>query len=273
MPPSTWACCRRWPIWGCSDGFDYLSTVSGGGYIGSWLAAWIKREGSIHTVEKQLQDTRVGQAAGRLDDAGSWPQPRQTPTEEEPAPLFNLRRYSNYLAPLASFISIDTWVLAATYLRNLLLNLLNIIPLVLCAMLLPRVVECGWVELGMPAWVNGRTTSGVQPWVLFVAGNVFLLIGILAILWNFWQAGRAAEGRRSYALGSSAFDWLAAFPLLLAAVMFCWFAGKFPISTKPLPGVSALSLTEVWGRRGPCWATSGLAWARALRRRPFWARW
>jgi predicted acylesterase/phospholipase RssA len=23
--------------------FDYLSTVSGGGYIGSWLAAWIKR--------------------------------------------------------------------------------------------------------------------------------------------------------------------------------------------------------------------------------------
>src|SRR5205823_2118706 len=25
--------------------FDYLSTVSGVGYIGSWLAAWIRREG------------------------------------------------------------------------------------------------------------------------------------------------------------------------------------------------------------------------------------
>ncbi len=24
--------------------FDYLSTVSGGGYIGSWLAAWIQRD-------------------------------------------------------------------------------------------------------------------------------------------------------------------------------------------------------------------------------------
>src|SRR5262249_26124141 len=24
---------------------DYLSTVSGGGYIGAWLATWIKREG------------------------------------------------------------------------------------------------------------------------------------------------------------------------------------------------------------------------------------
>src|SRR5262249_19553194 len=26
--------------------FDYLSTVSGGGFIGGWLAAWIKREGA-----------------------------------------------------------------------------------------------------------------------------------------------------------------------------------------------------------------------------------
>ncbi len=29
---------------GILDKFQYLSTVSGGGYIGSWLAAWIKRE-------------------------------------------------------------------------------------------------------------------------------------------------------------------------------------------------------------------------------------
>src|SRR5262245_52741226 len=27
--------------------FDYLSTVSGGGYIGGWLTAWIHREGGI----------------------------------------------------------------------------------------------------------------------------------------------------------------------------------------------------------------------------------
>ena len=25
--------------------FDYLSTVSGGGYIGTWFAAWVLREG------------------------------------------------------------------------------------------------------------------------------------------------------------------------------------------------------------------------------------
>ncbi len=27
--------------------FDYLSTVSGGGYLGSWLSAWIHREGGV----------------------------------------------------------------------------------------------------------------------------------------------------------------------------------------------------------------------------------
>src|SRR5437667_7130161 len=33
--------------------FDYLSTVSGGGYIGSWLARWIQQEG-ISKVEQAL---------------------------------------------------------------------------------------------------------------------------------------------------------------------------------------------------------------------------
>ncbi len=35
--------------------FDYISTVSGGGYIGGWLAAWTKREGDIANVHQQLR--------------------------------------------------------------------------------------------------------------------------------------------------------------------------------------------------------------------------
>ena len=41
--------------------FDYLSTVSGGGYIGSWLSAWIYRarlanptKAGIETVQEEL---------------------------------------------------------------------------------------------------------------------------------------------------------------------------------------------------------------------------
>jgi hypothetical protein len=41
---------------GLLDKFHYLSTVSGGGYIGSWLSAWIKTdsEGS-RGVMKELR--------------------------------------------------------------------------------------------------------------------------------------------------------------------------------------------------------------------------
>src|SRR5205085_5353303 len=37
------------------DEFDYLSTVSGGGFIGGWLSAWIKRKG-VHEVLEKLRE-------------------------------------------------------------------------------------------------------------------------------------------------------------------------------------------------------------------------
>ena len=49
---------------------DYLSTVSGGGYVGSWFAAWVKHEGSLENVEKQLNPKRRLQAdATRTSEA------------------------------------------------------------------------------------------------------------------------------------------------------------------------------------------------------------
>ena len=45
--------------------FDYLSTVSGGGYIGSWLSAWVHRAGGIEAVEPQLHPAAPG-AEGTL---------------------------------------------------------------------------------------------------------------------------------------------------------------------------------------------------------------
>jgi hypothetical protein len=36
--------------------------------------------------------------------------------------VVRLREYSNYLAPKFGFLTADTWTLAVTYLRNLLVN-------------------------------------------------------------------------------------------------------------------------------------------------------
>ncbi|MGI8992266.1 MAG: patatin-like phospholipase family protein [Bryobacteraceae bacterium] len=102
------------------DQFDYLSTVSGGGYIGGWLSAWVQRAGGISTVSKIL-------AA----------EPVET-IDPEPAPIRHLRAYSNYLDPQVGLLSADTWTLASTVVRNIFLNWLILIPAIAFVLLLPR---------------------------------------------------------------------------------------------------------------------------------------
>ena len=40
---------------GLLEQFDYLSTVSGGGYIGGWLTAWKNRVGGLQNVVARLR--------------------------------------------------------------------------------------------------------------------------------------------------------------------------------------------------------------------------
>jgi hypothetical protein len=92
--------------------FDYLSTVSGGGYIGSWLSAWVKRSKS------GVQDVENALAQGA-----------------EPPQIRFLREFSNYLTPRTGWFSTDTLTGVTTYVRNLLLNL-SILVLIVAALLL-----------------------------------------------------------------------------------------------------------------------------------------
>jgi hypothetical protein len=101
--------------------FDYLSTVSGGGYAGSWLSAWMHHT-SAHEVHEQLK------RAGREK------------LSPEPQPMQHLRKYSHFLTPRVGMFSTDTWTLLATFGRNLLLNWLVLIPFIAAALLVPRFV-------------------------------------------------------------------------------------------------------------------------------------
>ena len=107
---------------GLLDQFDYLSTVSGGGYIGSWLTAWIKRAGGIEKVIPQLR-SKAEQVPGSGVD-----------------PIQHLREYNNYLSPQLGFFSADTWTLGATVVRNILLNWLVLVPLLMLVLMVPRLV-------------------------------------------------------------------------------------------------------------------------------------
>jgi hypothetical protein len=100
--------------------FDYLSTVSGGGYIGSWLIAWVNRAQGIGNVMPHLRS-----------DA-----PRPAPGE--PDPIQHLRDYNSYLSPRLGAFSADLWTLIATVLRNILLNWMVLIPLLMAVLIVPR---------------------------------------------------------------------------------------------------------------------------------------
>ena len=99
--------------------FDYLSTVSGGGYLGGWLSAWMKHEGA-ETVHRSLGSC----TGGTLDP--------------DPQPVRHLRAYMSFLAPRLGVLSPDMWTLIGTLIRNLILNWLVIVPLLAGALMVPR---------------------------------------------------------------------------------------------------------------------------------------
>src|SRR6266498_3997712 len=106
---------------GLLEKFHFLSTVSGGGYIGSWLSAWIKNDpDGIRGVVAELKR-----------------QPVST-LNPEPRPIRHLRELSSYLAPRAGLTSVDFWTLVTTFIRNMFLNWLVLISWLAAAMMIPR---------------------------------------------------------------------------------------------------------------------------------------
>ncbi|HEX8560256.1 MAG TPA: patatin-like phospholipase family protein, partial [Pyrinomonadaceae bacterium] len=134
--------------------FDYLSTVSGGGYVGSWLSAWLHRhpEGLLG-VSRELENSAP---ASRVDP--------------DPKPVQNLREYSNFITPKTGLLTADTWSFVGIYLRNLLLNWLVFIPLLAAALMLPRLlltvtlIQPVRAPQAVPAGFADRTlTEGREP--------------------------------------------------------------------------------------------------------------
>ncbi len=195
--------------------FDYLSTVSGGGYIGSWLAAWIQREGQIDTVEQQLRPSRSGQAKGR----GVAPTRVIISYSEEPEPIAYLRAYSSYLAPRRGIFSADSWVLVAVYLRNILLNQLIFLPLITAAILAPRLLEPFYNWGGSEFWDKFLLS------LMFAALLVALISILLKALVGSTPLREWASQTIRLQIAVRLFYWLILFPLFLFAVIVSWELG------------------------------------------------
>jgi patatin-like phospholipase len=133
---------------------DYLSTVSGGGFIGSWLAAWIyrckdrpdesTRPGPVATLDEESEIEKVSRMlqpewADQNENDGVR-EPLSGKRPQSPPQVEFLREYSNYLTPRVGLFGADTWAAVATVVRNLLLNLTILILALSGVLLLPRTI-------------------------------------------------------------------------------------------------------------------------------------
>ena len=198
--------------------FDYLSTVSGGGYIGSWLSAWIHRAG-IDTVEQQLS--------------------MKDHPHEEPREITFLRSYSNYLTPRTGIFSTDTLAAVATYLRNLILNLSIVLLCLTVVLLLPRLFA--WAGKHLHDWPNALLACGA----LGLAVAVFFINLNLASQLPYSQSNRDKRSLGAkwkapwYVRRTAVVVWIV-LPLTLGAMALSfWLAG-------PAPSLSQALLTPDW---------------------------
>jgi len=141
--------------------FDYLSTVSGGGYLGALLSAWIYRTpGGATDVEAALRTS--GRHEGEV--------------------LETLRRYIRYLAPKQGVFSVDTWTLVATYVRNLTLNALIWLP-TLSLVLLAPLLAASAID-----WIGVTIANPDRLRLAAVVGSGISVVAILAAIFALRRA-------------------------------------------------------------------------------------
>jgi hypothetical protein len=154
--------------------FHYLSTVSGGGYIGSWLSVWIHRAG-YESVWNDLHDLK--HRASSEVAAISW-----------------LRSYSNYLTPRIGLFSLDAWAGIALLTYNLVLNWLVLLPFVFILVLVFKLFA--FLSISLPYFLNKTWSAAIG------ALGVVLFVSSL----GYWARNRPSRQRfSSVAEGQSAF--------------------------------------------------------------------
>jgi hypothetical protein len=160
---------------GLLEQVDYLSTVSGGGYIGAWLTANCRRAAqrkaaiAANKIPDRIQEDPEAKR-NYIEAAKDWLH-KDTSWAKS---IAHLRRYSNYLSPQLGIFSADAWSMAAIWLRNTMLVQLTVMLAIAAILLAPRLIFVGF--LAWPTLEDWRWLS-VLLFVLAVTG----------IAANLWQ--------------------------------------------------------------------------------------
>ena len=208
---------------GLIERFDYLSTVSGGGYAGAWLSAW-----RYHALE---HGERV-----------EWPKvPPEPGGPAEPAPLTRVRRYARYLAPHTGMLSADLWSVLATIARNLVLMWLVLLPIIAAVLTVPYIYYAVVRASDRDLVDASRFTFGaLSTWLLLLPG-VFFSSTLLFIVRDLPSLGGRRSTQREF------LAWCLA-PLCLGslALTLFWAADTVPLHFGGTVGAAAIATPLTW---------------------------
>jgi hypothetical protein len=200
---------------------DYLSTVSGGGYIGSWLMGWLNREThppippatGPRDCSAAFDDVLHDLAEAASNEKEGEGRTRAMHDDEKPSPIRWLRRYSNYLTPRKGALSLDTWESALMYCLNLAANLILLTLVFMCV--LSAAILLRDLYRVLPQYVKVD--------VFLITGAILLLISTIVTVFNLYSLSpAAANGSKKFKFPTSE-KWvfiLAVLPAMLAGLCF-----------------------------------------------------
>ncbi|MDQ3289308.1 MAG: hypothetical protein M3Q42_13865 [Pseudomonadota bacterium] len=182
---------------------DLLSTVSGGGFIGSTYH-WLRATGGTS------QSGAGPFAAESVDGAGTA--------------LDWVRAHGRYLVTHAGF---SVWTLLASMLAAVLINLLVLGPVLLLAL---DLMALGWLPIGWPVWLRppGSPMLVAHDGFLLLLGAGALCVVLFLALAMVFAVSAGAAGRRSIAITLRLRLWMGR-SLLGAAIMLG--LGSVPLAT------------------------------------------
>lgn len=233
--------------------FNYLSSVSGGGYIHQFFAAWLKNHQKANVsqtrdfVQNQLAPLPQSKASDSLT--------------EQPEPIRWLRRYSNYLTPRTGLFSPDTWVMVAVWTRNTFLNQLVLVATLAALLCIPHLFTPTDLSL---RWLRPPYIE----WRYIIPAYLILLLSssVTGLVIKLVRRSRAEPPHENTASGWKIVAWLLlaisilASPAVYRSVFTCP-----PPSQAKTSGASAQSLgdgsaiLDVWWMSVSILAAQGVA--------------
>jgi GNAT superfamily N-acetyltransferase len=170
---------------------DYLSTVSGGGYIGAWWTAWRARWGK--EFPEALPDPNAGK--------NSKPEKKN----REPEEVRHLREFSDFLSPRIGFFQSEMWnaimavlsavlpamLVASSVIALAFLVWLGVNSLILADALSMPVPAPGWLK-----WLADELGTPVPPLNWLKAPLVMSVITLAIYIgfeWTWHRSGKAEK--------------------------------------------------------------------------------